>query len=373
MVRIRIIGGKVSAGVRSLRATGIGGLTLVATAVLLASLVSLGEGRDEDSAGTLTDAPSLPVAERAAGIQPVAPRPVASASSVAPVRDRPPASPERSGDYPANLLALPPSAPSALVFDLQANRMHVFDRGQRHVTRVGDYFVAVGKNGLEKRVEGDEKTPLGIYFISSYIPGKKLPAIYGEGAFPLDYPNAWDRRLGRTGSGIWIHGTDKDGDSLLPLSSRGCLTLHNESFLTMARRIRIRQTPVIVSSEVDWVSRDELRAERDSLAAAVEIWRQDWESLETAHYLEHYSRDFRTDSMDIRSWSAHKRRVNAAKSFIKVDVEDLGIYAYPDEPGLYLVTFVQTYRSSNFKGRKWKQQYWRRESGDWRILHEDGA
>lgn len=374
MVRIRILCGKIAARLRSMRASEGGGLILVATAILLASWVSLGEGRD-DGTGASSEARTRPpgLAAEPASSGPAGAAATSRAETIVAGDGSPEDSPRRSGDHPANLLALAPSARSALVFDLKANRLHVFERRGGRLARVGDVFVAVGKNGLEKRVEGDEKTPLGIYFITSHIPGTRLPAIYGEGAFPLDYPNAWDRRLGRTGSGIWIHGTDKDAESLLPLSSRGCLTLHNGDFLDMARRVGIRKTPVIVSSAVDWVSRAELRAERDSLAAAVEIWRQDWESLETDHYLEHYSRAFRTDSMDVRRWRAHKRRVNAAKSYIRVEIDDLGIYAYPDEPGLFLVTFRQTYASNNFQGRKWKQQYWRRESGDWRIVHEAGA
>ena len=341
-------------------------------AILLVSLVSLGEGRDEGATiATPRAAPSAGEVAQGNTASPVEP-----ATSTAPGVTEDPASKisqKPSQGYPANLLQLPKSVTSALVFDLHDNRMHIFDGHGKQAERVGDFFVAVGKQGLEKRAEGDEKTPLGIYFVSSYIPGEKLPAIYGEGAFPIDYPNAWDRRLGRTGSGIWIHGTDKDEKTLLPQSSRGCLTLRNADFLNLAKFVRIQKTPVIVSGEVSWTSPEALRADRDSLAAAVENWRKDWESLETDRYLGHYSESFQTDSMTIRSWRTHKRRVNASKAYIRVGIDDVGIYAYPGEPGLYLVTFEQTYRSSNFQGRKWKQQYWRREAGEWRILHEDGT
>ncbi len=281
--------------------------------------------------------------------------------------------PSSGRSHPSNLFQLPLSVKNALVFDLRNNRMHIYETGAGGSTPIGNYFVAVGKNGIDKSREGDEKTPVGIYFVSSYIPGDSLPAIYGVGAFPISYPNAWDRRLDRTGSGIWIHGTDKDEASLLPQSSRGCLTLRNADFMTMSQFVRIRRTPVIVSDAVSWTSPAELEADRTGLAAAVESWRGDWESLNTDAYFRHYSESFRTDSMDRATWTAYKRRVNSAKSYIRIGVEDLGIYAYPGEPGLFLVTFEQRYQSNNFRARKWKHQYWRREAGDWRIVHESGT
>ncbi|MEM7356523.1 MAG: L,D-transpeptidase family protein, partial [Acidobacteriota bacterium] len=280
-------------------------------------------------------------ASESSGSASVAPAAASSAASSA-TSNRASVPPE---GYPGHLLQLPPSADSALVFDLPKYRLHVFEHEGEQAVRRGDYFVAVGKQGIDKQREGDEKTPIGIYFISSYIPGDKLPAIYGVGAYPLNYPNPWDLRRGRTGSGIWIHGTDKDDESLLPESSRGCLTLRNDDFDSMAELARIRHTPVILSDAVSWTEPAQLEADRASLAAAVETWRVDWESLDTEKYLRHYAADFRTNSMSRRAWVAHKRRVNRYKSFIRVGLEEIGIYAYPGEPGLYLVTFEQSYRS----------------------------
>ncbi len=399
MVRIRILRGQAAARVRSLRSRGFGGLVVAAT-IIAASLISQGNVGNRSSsssvatfaapalvAGTAVAAAGGPPEEGAHERDPSAEarigeaRPAEARPGKAPVATRvgavraPAATspPARRGSHPSNLFQLPSSVQSALVFDLRDNRMHIYEAGAGSAAPIGDYFVAVGKNGIEKRREGDEKTPIGIYFVSSYIPGDGLPAIYGVGAFPITYPNAWDRRLGRTGSGIWIHGTDKDEASLLPQSSRGCLTLRNADFLTLSQFVRIRRTPVIVSDAVRWTTPAELEADRASLAAAVETWRGDWESRNTGAYFRHYSPSFGTDSMALAAWKAHKRRVNSSKSYIRIGVDDLGIYAYPGEPGLFLVTFEQRYVSNNFRGQKLKHQYWRREAGDWRIVHESGA
>ncbi len=375
MVRIRILRGQAEARVRSLRSRSVGGL-MIAVAIVAASLAELGDPADGNTSaaaavatleppatGEATTGPGAAGEDAGGTLRPPPERTTSAATSPS----------RRRGLHPSNLFQLPPSVGGALVFDLQANRMHIFEATVGETTPIGDYFVAVGKNGIDKSREGDEKTPIGIYFVSSYIPGATLPAIYGVGAFPITYPNAWDRRLGRTGSGIWIHGTDKDEASLLPQSSRGCLTLRNGDFLAMSQFVRIRRTPVIVSDQVLWTKPAEIEAARAALATAIETWRSDWESRDTAAYFRHYSPEFRTDSLDFASWKAHKRRVNSTKTHIRVGVDDLGIYAYPGEPDLFLVTFEQRYVSNNFRGQKWKHQYWRREAGGWRIVHESGV
>ncbi len=292
------------------------------------------------------------------------------------------ARPVSAGDRqtPAHLLQLPPGLEAALVIELESNRLHVFQRADpRGVDETGEapagpqsYYVAIGKNGGAKSREGDEKTPVGIYFVTSFLPAETLPAIYGAGALPINYPNTWDRRLGRTGGGIWIHGTDKESAELAPQSSRGCLTLADNDFLSLAQRVQLQRTPVIVSDRLSWESATELEARRQSIAAAVEAWRQDWESLDTDAYFAHYSPAFRSEGMDRERWVAHKRRVNAQKSFIRVELSEIGIYGYPGEPDHVLVTFHQDYRSSNYETGKWKQQFWRLEQRAWRIIHEGG-
>ncbi len=353
-------------GDKALRVAGLGSLMLLAAA----GGAFLGVVAD---GGTAALAAAEPAGETSPNDPPSGSRAETTPGEAhtAPPPQLGPAQPAET--YPANLLQLPAAVDTALVCDLRKNRMYVYEKSGDRFSKTRDFFVAVGKNGIDKRREGDEKTPVGIYFPSSFIPGSQIPPIYGAGAFPITYPNSWDRLAGRTGSGIWIHGTDKDDDSLLPLSSRGCLTLRDPDFLSLAKLIRLRATPVIVSSEVEWASSDEIRSLRDSLAATVEAWRRDWESLDTARYLAHYSEAFRAGRMDLKSWTAHKTRVNRSKSFVKVELADIGIYRYPGEEGLFMVTFRQSYRSSNFQGHRWKQQFWRLENGAWRILHEGGV
>ena len=94
-----------------------------------------------------------------------------------------------------------------------------------------------------KHKAGDKKTPEGIYFLKDEYEDQYLSPIYGIKAFPLDYPNLMDKRTGKDGSAIWIHGTNK---VLKPMDSNGCVALENSSILKLAEYITLDSTPVIL-------------------------------------------------------------------------------------------------------------------------------
>ncbi len=272
---------------------------------------------------------------------------------------------------PEGLLRLADAAPSVLVIDLKENRLFVFERQEQRLVKTGDYYASIGKKGSEKQVEGDERTPVGYYLVSSYLDGKGLPDLYGVGAYPINYPNGWDKLHGRTGSGIWIHGTESTTYSRPPRSSRGCVTLSNEDFARLMSSVHIEKTPVLVTDGFDWIAIEQSEPWRQRLEERIEAWRQAWESRDTARYLDFYSDSFQTQSMDRNQFGAHKRRVNGGKRFIRVKLDELGIYGYPGESDVVVVDFVQHYESDSFRSTGRKHQYWRREADGWRIVFEE--
>ena len=134
--------------------------------------------------------------------------------------------------------------------------------------------------------------------------------------------------------------------------------------------MRPGSTPVVIARRVEWVAPEALRAERDVFLAALEAWRRDWESNDLGRYLAHYAKDFRTSDKDLEGWKAHKRRVSAGKSWIKVALESVSVFLDPGAGDLVSVTFDQNYRSSNLSQRTRKRQYWARERGHWKIVYE---
>ncbi len=274
---------------------------------------------------------------------------------------------------PRYLLQMGPEQRYAVVVDTKRARLYVYENEAGRPRFIADYYVSHGKAGADKKVEGDNRTPLGVYEVTSYIDKAKLPDLYGSGAFPINYPNEWDQRLGRTGHGIWLHGTPSDTYARPPLSSEGCVTLANQDFNQLATFVQPGLTPVIISNEIEWLSLDDWQAERKGLKEAIERWRRDWESTDVERYLAHYSRDFRSDRHDYAGWAAQKRHIGANRQWIKVGLENMSLFRSPGRDELVVVTFEQDYRSDGLSDRMRKRQYWIKEGGRWKIAYEGKA
>lgn len=274
---------------------------------------------------------------------------------------------------PRYLLKLDARQKNAIVVDAERSRVYVYATEGGIPRLVRDFYTSIGKLGIGKERESDKKTPIGVYHITSWIPGRKLPDLYGSGAFPIDYPNARDRLLGRTGNGIWIHGVPSITYARAPLASDGCVALANPDLEALAGYVRPGVTPVVIARRLEWVTPAALRAERDNFLAALEAWRRDWQSNNVERYLAHYSHNFRASDRNLESWKAHKRRVSAGKSWIKVSLDNLSVLREPGAKDLVSVSFDQDYRSSNLSQRTSKRQYWAREGGRWMIVYEAPA
>jgi len=274
---------------------------------------------------------------------------------------------------PRYLLQLPESQKLALVLDSTKSTLFVFENTGKIPRYVADYYVTIGKNGMEKLREGDKKTPVGVYRVVSRLPKDKLTDFYGSGAYPISYPNEWDLMRGRDGHGIWLHGTPRDTYSRPPRASDGCIVLTNQDLETLAARLQIGSTPIVIADSIDWAKPAEVESIRSELASAIEDWRHDWESRNTDAYLRHYARKFTSNGLNITQWSAQKYQVNSAKSWIRIKVSALSILLFPGKEEMAVATFDQDYASSNLSHRMMKRQYWIRENSKWRIVFEGAA
>jgi murein L,D-transpeptidase YafK len=274
---------------------------------------------------------------------------------------------------PRYLLQMPERQKYALVLDSARSTLFVFENSGGAARYVADYYVTIGKNGMEKLREGDKRTPIGVYHVVSQLPREKLTDFYGSGAFPINYPNEWDRVRGRDGYGIWLHGTPRNTYSRPPRASDGCIVLANADLDALARKLQIGSTPVVISDVLEWAPPREVESLRTELLSSVERWRHDWESRDTEAYLGNYARKFSANGMTLAQWSAQKRQVNASKAWIKVQLSDMSLLLYPGKEEIAVTTFEQDYASSNLSNRMKKRQYWIRESGKWRIVYEGAA
>lgn len=272
---------------------------------------------------------------------------------------------------PASLVQLDKYQQYAIIVDLNKPRLYLFENINGHPKLIQDYYVSIGKKGFGKFEEGDQKTPIGVYFASGYIEPKELPDLYGDGAFPINYPNAWDRKNGYTGYGIWLHGTPSNTYSRPPRDSDGCIIISNQDLNSLAPYIKTGRTPVILAKSIDWISVQEWRKRQEDFSRFLEAWRKDWESQNTDLYLSHYSREYAGLGKDYNGWVKYKRRVNLSKKFIKVNISDTSMFLYPDGMNILVITFEQDYKSDSVKRKFRKRQYWKKEKdGEWRIFYE---
>lgn len=274
---------------------------------------------------------------------------------------------------PRYLLQMLPEQKHAVVVDTQRSRLYLYQNDKGTPRFVADYYITQGKLGADKTREGDKKTPIGVYHVTSSLPRQKLPDLYGNGAFPINYPNDWDKRNGRNGNGIWLHGTPSDTFSRPPKASDGCVVLANQDLDSLSKSLQIGLTPVIISNSIEWLSLDDWQTERTSLLGTIEAWRKDWENRDTNSYAQYYSKKFSADRQDYNNWIEHKRKVNAGKSWIKVGTSNISMFRNPGKDDHVVVTFDQDYRSSNLSNQMKKRQYWIKESGHWKIVFEGAA
>ncbi len=281
------------------------------------------------------------------------------------------ANPPQSGRIPSSLIQLSEQQKFAIVVDLDASRLFLFQNREGIPHLYKDFYVTIGKNGFGKFIEGDQKTPTGVYFVTGQIDSKELPDLYGDGAFPINYPNVWDVRHKRTGFGIWLHGTPSNTYTRPPRDSNGCVIVSNEDFRTISDFIEVKETPVVLAGHIDWIGEKQWLAQRQNYRDFIEQWRVDWESRDAERYLSHYSKQYTGLGNNYESWAEYKKRVNPSKRYIKVKLTKTSIFLYPGKEDLMVVTFEQDYSSNDFRRRFIKRQYWKMEpDGKWRIIYE---
>ncbi|MDH5541474.1 MAG: L,D-transpeptidase family protein [Nitrospinota bacterium] len=142
----------------------------------------------------------------------------------------------------------PPAAPLlekyAVAVDKKNRKLHILREFQEHFEVVNSFDVSLGKNTGRKETQGDLKTPVGLYHVTEIIT-KDLDKIYGPRAFVLNYPNMYDRKKGRTGGGIWLHGT---GIGERTPDTRGCVELTDKNIVDLDQWV-FKDTTVAIFPE----------------------------------------------------------------------------------------------------------------------------
>lgn len=275
---------------------------------------------------------------------------------------------------PGYVLELPDSVKTVLVAETGTATLYRYVATAQGLVLGEAQPMSIGEQGVGKEKTGDQRTPLGIYFVMEELNTSNLHEKYGPVAFPLDYPNAWDEINYRTGYGIWIHGVTPGSGPRPERDTDGCIALSNEELLSLEPHLTPLRTPVIVTRNIRTMSTQESRVARDQLMAALELWTSSYRDGDWNRFLSMYARDFVYRGMSREEWSEYRLKTIGARTIDDFSVHDVLLLADPEEDGLYLSRFRQDISESGRKFTTTKRLYWRKSpDGDLKIVAEDNG
>ncbi|WP_291085657.1 L,D-transpeptidase [Hydrogenophaga sp.] len=288
--------------------------------------------------------------------------------------ERPP-----EGSIPSQFLTLAPQSRHAIAIDASRSRLYLFENlnparsspdadRQPRLRLVADFYISVGLSGIEKAVEGDKRTPLGVYYITSSLNPADLPDLYGVGALPINYPNPLDVQRGKTGSGIWLHGTPSDQFVRAPQASDGCVVLSNPDLERVLATVQIRTTPVVIAPGLQWVQPDALSSDREQFESVLEAWRRSRSEGNLTELKGFYSTRFSTQGRDLAQWWPKVEGELRTTGPRELAIKDLSVLRWNDTEDTRIVTFGEV-AAGQSRGVT-KRQYWIRESDRWTIFFE---
>lgn len=271
------------------------------------------------------------------------------------------------GHLPTAFMALPESVRHAIAVDTSRHRLYLFERTPAGLRLVSDHYISVGKSGIEKRQEGDQRTPLGVYFTTSRLEGRQLGELYGSGALTLNYPNEVDRLKGRTGSGIWLHGTPSAQYARAPLSTDGCVVLSNSDMQQIMQTVAPHGTPVVIADRLDWIEPHHAERASRGLGEALRHWWQARDAGDTERLAGFYA----SSAQPMAEAPSEMRRVStrdAGGPWRFQAPKDLSILTWRDQFDHAVVTFGDVGRKA--RTGVVRRQYWAHDGQRWRIVHE---
>lgn len=281
--------------------------------------------------------------------------------------------PTTNAPVPSGLVQLPASSryysPYAFVVDKTARQLSVWHQTGTGLQEVASFPADLGKSTGEKRGRGDMKTPEGIYWLLDRLDGNQIDFnLYGKRAFVTDYPNFFDKKEGRTGSGIWLHAVPDN----VPLTrgSKGCVVVRNNVILDLTQYVTLRRTPILIQNKTDRLPPAELSRVTEDLNTWLESWRTAWEKKNIDSYIAYYSDDFKSMKMNKAQWKRFKEGLNSMYQEISVKISKPAILADRNQA---IVRFLQEYTSDKKSDFGEKILFLKRQGSKYMIVGEQWA
>ena len=204
--------------------------------------------------------------------------------------------------------------------------------------------------------------------ITSNLDPNSLKDLYGSGALPINYPNVLDLRRGKTGSGIWLHGTPSNQFTRAPQATDGCVAVANPDLERILRTVEIRTTPVLIGKNFKWVQSSNMVEQKQFFTERLQMWAKTKRSGREIELLRFYANDFKTDGKDLGNFSlnlaSELKRLRGRPTLLK----DVSLIRWTDDADTLVATFGEIVQGE--KVGRTVRQYWQKRANGWQIIYE---
>lgn len=208
------------------------------------------------------------------------------------------------------------------------------------------YPVTIGKVSGDKTVEGDQKTPEGIYFFTAKYRPPQIKAKFGAMAFYISYPNLMDKAQGKTGFDIMLHSTNDPKRLENSQDSDGCVVVNDEQIQDIEPYVIPEKSVIMI---YDALKPEYLTAGYyQDIKTVYEKWLEAWNNKDLEAYIGFYSDSFSSKGMNKAQYREYKNTLNNKYHTINVKVSNVRFYKHPKYS---LITYRQEYLATYKDGR----------------------
>jgi len=256
-----------------------------------------------------------------------------------------------------------------ITVDKKNQKLYVFKKNFSYFTKVYETSCSTGKNQGGKQVSGDAKTPNGIFFATKILTNPGPPETYGTLAFPLDYPTVMDKKAGRNGRNIWIHGTTKP---LLPFQSNGCVVLVDKDVQTLIKYISLNKTPIIIDETINWIPQNQTLPVKYELEKILAAWNKGYlqgniKAIDALYLEGHLIKDKKRDQLLTRLAS-----VRSLNQHFILDPRDISILHQNNIAVIVFDQITEINKDSSFEGSFIKLNL-QKFNNKWFLIDEPGT
>jgi murein L,D-transpeptidase YafK len=279
---------------------------------------------------------------------------------------------------PAHLLQLDNSfTHHTLLVEKSTHTLFIYQNVAGVPKEVKRFKIASGKFKGDKQKEGDHKTPEGIYTLREFYSDKFLlnrhgdmAKMYGIGAFTTDYPNLMDQRIGKSGSGIWLHSTDDESRIDKGLDSRGCVVVNDTDLKDISMYLDLSKTPIVIVDEIQYRPKEAWEKSRSEILKVIDGWISAWQEKRFQDYISYYHpQDFKDRVRgNFNAFKSYKSSVFSRPDSPQIKFDSISVLR---SEGYAVVTMKQDYRSAVINDIGKKTLYLTKDQNyDWKIVAE---